>query len=92
MEEQVCKQCGKPFIPSNASKLQACCSKSCAAKWRWTSPEASEYDPDLEWKYEDFKWVCPYHVNVACRTRRCNSCGWNPVVEKIRNAKLGVTV
>lgn len=92
MDIQVCKYCGKPFTPSNPSKLQDCCSKSCAAKYRWETRDGILFDQDLDWKKDGDVWSCPYNQGVGCRTRRCAGCGWNPVVEKTRNAKLGVTV
>ena len=92
MAEFKCKQCGTIFEGGNPSHDYECCSRSCAAKYRWTVLNASDYDPDLDWKYEDYRWNCPYHQGVACRTRRCSTCGWNPAVEKMRNLKLGVVV
>lgn len=92
MEEYVCRQCGKPFIPSNQSRLQFWCSKSCAATWRWGVRAGRDFDIEQEWHFDGDKWSCPYRENIACRARRCSKCGWNPAVEKMRNIKLGVNV
>ena len=90
MTEYKCRTCGKTFLGQNESHTYRFCSQRCAARYRWEVMEGQDYDPDLNWKYEDSRWQCPYHQGVACRTRRCGSCGWNPAVEKLRNLKLGV--
>lgn len=92
MAQFTCKNCGKEFVGENPSVDYKCCSKSCAAVYNWKTRVDIDHDLDQEWKYEDHRWVCPYHENVGCRTRRCSSCGWNPAVEKLRNIKLGVGI
>jgi hypothetical protein len=33
---------------------------------------------------------CTYNAGVCCNTveKKCYTCGWNPAVEKARNAKI----
>lgn len=34
---------------------------------------------------------CPYNEGCSCRKMNCYTCGWNPIVDKIRREKnLGV--
>lgn len=31
---------------------------------------------------------CPYRDNIVCTNRTCQTCGWNPEVEKMRKKRL----
>lgn len=90
MAVYICEQCGKAFTGKFDWHNYRFCGKSCAAKHRNDAMVQNNYDPELDWKKEDGKWVCPYRANIGCRTRKCTSCGWNPAVERMRNRKLMV--
>ena len=77
--EFVCKYCGRKFTGGNTSWFYLYCSKSCAVRGRHEN-----FDRDLKWTREGDKWVCPYNEGVTCKSRRCDTCGWNPKVAAAR--------
>lgn len=90
MAEFICKKCGKVFTGRSDYHSYLFCSKSCAALYRGETKAGRDYDPELDWRLKNNRWSCPYNEGVACRTRRCIRCGWNPEVERVRNQKLVV--
>ncbi len=79
-----CEYCGKQFTGGNPSLIYRFCSKSCAGKAKFEG----DFDRSLDWKKEGDLWQCPYNEGVHCRSRRCDTCGWNPDVRNERNEKL----
>ena len=85
--EKVCPVCGKDYVTEK--KNQVCCCRKCSNKIK--SRRIHNYDASLVWERvpsDQSLWQCPYRECVACKTRDCDKCGWNPVVEKRRKAAL----
>lgn len=36
------------------------------------------------------KFVCPHNEGVDCMTAKCERCGWNPDVQKAREAAMDI--
>ncbi len=50
-------------------------------------------EPEHEWTRDGFdRWVCWYNEGVSCRDRRCDHCGWNPLVAKIRQLQMELDI
>ena len=32
-------------------------------------------------------FTCPFNIGVVCDEKKCEKCGWNPIVDGIRRAK-----
>lgn len=82
--EKVCPICGKVFETNKEDQIF--CGIKCAnsvGKRR----KVESYDSSLEWQRvpsDQSLWQCPYQEWVACHSRYCNKCGWNPEVAKDR--------
>ena len=78
----VCLICSKEFVKTRLDRKY--CSRSCAfiaanrAARARNRGEITENGTD-----------CPYNKSVVCTNRKCDSCGWNPVVAKRRSASHG---
>ena len=72
-EIMVCEVCGTEFLKTRPDRKY--CTRKCtkAASNRAARDRAKE-------KVED----CLYNVAIQCNERKCNSCGWNPVVAQRR--------
>ena len=42
----------------------------------------------VEKQAKPYSYDCPYNEGCSCTTKDCYNCGWNPIVAKIRMAKL----
>lgn len=50
-------------------------------------------EPEHEWTKDGLgKWVCRYNEGVSCKDRRCDRCGWNPLVAKIRQLQMELDI
>ncbi len=80
-EIRVCEICGTEFLKTRSNKVF--CTRRCAnmsanrAKRKKARAAIAEFGFD-----------CPYNVAVRCEARKCNSCGWNPVVARMRKEAL----
>ena len=78
VREFYCENCGKFTISTNkGGKEQRFCSESCRKKARQKSEG---------WCGD----VCPYNGEVLCADPKCETCGWNPSVEKMRKDALAI--
>ena len=94
----VCKECGREKTVPSDCFVRDYCSKSCAANAAWKERRSREtvedwydmpYDPELTWKREHGRWICPYSDGgVLCSVRACTKCGWNPDVELRRSVGI----
>lgn len=92
MIEYKCKNCGKVLYAKYKSVMRETCSYKCAGEWQWKGNRKKrnaeeDFDPDIEWKQNNGKWVCPYANDVSCFAINCKKCGWNPEVAKERMEK-----
>ena len=93
MIEYTCKNCGKVLYARWPSYVRETCSYKCAGEWQWKGNRKKrnadeDFDPDIEWKRNHGKWVCPYANDVSCFVRNCKQCGWHPEVAKERLEKF----
>lgn len=73
----VCEVCGTEFLKTRFNKEY--CSRRCASVAANRAARARARELIAENGTE-----CPYNVAVRCDERKCNSCGWNPVVARRR--------
>lgn len=86
---KICPRCGIEFKTTRG--YQVFCSHSCSNRNKERVAYAlGDYDSSLKWERsaENGLWLCPYNMGVACSTRWCTTCGWNPVVAEARTAKI----
>ena len=80
MYEYTCAYCGKVVQVRWLSQAQKFCSKSCAASYGNTlraGRSGSRNNEDVD--------ECIFQPEtIMCGKRKCESCGWNPVVAKAR--------
>lgn len=69
-----CIQCGKPAVDRGSTQTAKCCSRKCYRKY-WYLNKAT---------VQEVEFPCKYNEGVSCTNHKCNTCGWNPEVEKIR--------
>lgn len=49
--------------------------------------------PEYEWTRDGLdKWICQYNEGVSCKDRRCDRCGWNPLIAKIRQLQMELDI
>ena len=75
MREYICVVCGTKGIDRSGSQGRKYCSIECANKARYHKKAAIEMD-------------CKFNRGVGCLVQNCESCGWNPKVEKIRKERI----
>ena len=76
MREFTCVVCGKKGIYANqVGKLKRYCSPKC---------RDVAFRSTYGWGGED----CKFNKGVACDIHQCETCGWNPAVEKMRIEEL----
>ena len=86
MAVAICEYCGKEM-----NRKGIYCSKSCAAKAGWAIKLGVDLTYDWK-KVSQNTYECRYNPEVACESRICTKCGWNPEVAKARLDNLmGVT-
>ena len=75
----VCEVCGTEFLQTRPDKKY--CTRRCTmiARNRAARERARK-------NAEVVGVECPYNVAVQCHERKCNSCGWNPVVAQKRKS------
>lgn len=76
-----CVICGTEFVKTRPDRKY--CSRICAYAAANRAYEARKKEKLAE-KVEG----CPYNKELVCSNRNCESCGWNPVVEKRRSERL----
>ena len=68
-----CVVCGKKDIDRSMAQNKKYCSEACFQKARYSK------GVDMD---------CKFNKGVGCLVQNCESCGWNPKVEKIRKARI----
>lgn len=77
----VCQLCGQEFVRTRPGKKY--CSRRCTQS---AADRASRDRKKLE--ILENGTDCPYNKGVVCTDHKCDSCGWNPNVEKQRMARF----
>ena len=78
MAEFTCAVCGTKGLYRLRGKQRKYCSKECKRR-------ADNVRKGLGGRNGT---SCKYNECVACEIQRCENCGWNPVVEERRKAKI----
>ncbi len=79
MREFTCQWCGKVAISKTCGGyLQKYCSKECKMK---------AYHAQMKYQGES----CLHNPEIICKIPKCDTCGWNPEVEKKRKELLRCT-
>lgn len=76
-QTRICEVCGTEFLQNRPDKKY--CTRRCTmiARNRAARDRAKT-------KVKAVGVDCPYNEAVQCDKRRCESCGWNPVVAQKR--------
>ena len=75
MKEVTCIVCGKKTIDRSNNGMKKYCSEECKKAYRRMLAGEAVND-------------CKYNEGVGCDIQRCENCGWNPAVERMRKEAL----
>lgn len=72
MREYICRNCKKKFLSDREKKY---CSARCNKTYK-------------QREYRESLFACRFNEAVFCSQLQCETCGWNPEVEKKRREKV----
>jgi hypothetical protein len=74
--EFTCVECGAKGIDRGPRQNAKYCSPKCNNRHRKRKLRAVE------------QFECKHNEGVICNNQKCDSCGWNPEVQKVREEKI----